>query len=109
MRYVTHSETKKWADVIAWSAAAKRNVEPQVKKMLSKIEGRGSGGLFGLPGLPRRTTAGGNESAFWEEHLFDVWCQETIARLKGEENKPVVRECQRLHMPSVKLNRAILN
>ena len=109
MRYVTHSETKTWADVIVWSAAAKRNVEPQVKKILSKIEGGSGGGLFGSPGLPHRTTTGGNESAFWEKHLFDVWCQETIARLKGEENKPVVRECQRSHMPSVKLNRTILN
>ena len=109
MRYVTHPETKKWADVMVWSAAARRNVEPGVRKMLKDVieekdsatrmgshggslGGRAGYGIWGV-GVPARAATGGSDGKpFWEGLLYDVWSQETIARLQGRENEPVIRK-----------------
>jgi hypothetical protein len=103
MRYVTHQETRDWADVMVWSAAAKRNVMPGLHKAMRVVIGNGNTGRSDrqdrrMSFTSARTDAQyaeDEEVPFWDGLLRDVWTQEDIAKLKGEEKKPVVRQCTR--------------
>ena len=122
MRYVTHADTKKWADVMVWSNSARKNADPGVRSILrgvidegvkerragtSRGRGRGVGKGRGRTGRNEESSKSapthendGDKKPFWDGLLFDVWSQETVSTLKGQPIGSVDRKSYNLESSS---------